>query len=484
MSILPFPCMVVIGEKIMKKLLLITLIINYVILLSGCNNIFQQKKDKYAQVELEKENLKEDVYYIKNGTRFVKVHPASQVSVKDSATGQETQLCFLTKDYKTVPTLYKGEIIAIASKTFAIPSLSVTRFRELGYSFGFFGAAFTKDGYIYFDNEKNSLGKSDSTKYFKDTKSTEIRIETINESPVSAEMLTSTGVMNCLTENGCYDITFYSGTYYMSGQITSDTFTLQEYEYYTLKNSSDTKNGYLSFSMPEDAKSGWYYINGAGLFKYVADEKGVDESKLDYNEPYYTEEKSQDAAYAQKFSTSLNIRMNNIMFVLYYDPKTINDVSNIDAKVYAPDDSVYEMDLNEEKHYLYCSLAAAMPGKWMMYVNPDNLIITDMKVVSTKNQQAVTEESYPIIVEEDKTNFCFSVKYTGKGEIYGIVIFPDGTTYDLVNDINNHTLQYTAAFIPADGYTVKIYHYTDTNVDSVDVIENTKTDSDIITVTE
>lgn len=470
--------------KKIYRIIIVLLIMGCTFPASGCKSIFRQRQDKYAQKEVTKENLEEDTFYIKSGTRFVSVYKADTKTVTDKTINQSVSLCFLTKDYQTVPTLYKGEILAIASQDATLSDFKLTRYKEIGYSFGIYGVSMDKSGYLAFDLEKNGYKKSDSYNVLKETRSKEIRLSSINGEKVSEDMITSTGVLNCLMQYASYDLTFYSGTYYSTAKMIADTFILQEFEYFKLENASDTINGYLSFIMPEDAKSGWYYIAGHGLFKYVAAEKGVDEASIDYNAPYYAEDAIQEARYSQKFSTSLDIRMKNVMLQLYYDPKTIEHVEDITGTVYAPDNTMYQMELNEAEHYLSCSLQEAMAGKWMLYVDPKNLLITDMKVVSIKNAQTVTEESYQMEVAEDKANFRFQVSFSGDGEIYAIVIYPDGSSHELMLDSKNKTLYYTAPFISADSYEVKVYHYTDTNVDSVTVIENTLTDSDIITVTE
>lgn len=66
-------------------------------------------------------------------------------------------------------------------------------------------------------------------------------------------------------KNKEYHLTFYAGTYYQTATIKADEKFLQYYEAYVIEKAENTKNGYLKFSMPDDAKSGYYMIEGAGF---------------------------------------------------------------------------------------------------------------------------------------------------------------------------------------------------------------------------
>lgn len=151
---------------------------------------------------------------------------------------------------------------------------------------------------------ENIYPSSNLYSFFADNaKSQEIRFVNINGEPITADMITTSGILNCMEMGKQYSFDYYAGTYYSTGTATANTLMMEEYEYFHLENPENTKNGYISFSMPEDAKSGWYYISNTngGLFRYIAHEKGVDINSIDMNEPYYTSMKPRNLHIPKSF---------------------------------------------------------------------------------------------------------------------------------------------------------------------------------------
>lgn len=450
--------------------------------MSGCKPIFQTKIDKYKQVELTKDQLVNDTFYVKDGTRFVQVYKANKRTATNKS-GNYQDLVFLTVDYKTVPTLYKNEILAIPSEKTRVDSISLTRYKELGYSLGFFGLQQDEDGYLTGRLVDNIYNGSNAYGIIEDGKSEYFRLVSINNENVTKDMLSDTGVFNCLEENGAYEIAYYAGTYFTTDTITANTFTLEEYEYYTITDSSDTKNGYISLRMPEDAKSGWYYIKEAGLFRYVAAEKGIDLASVDMNEPYYSSLEEQQASYSQKFSTTFDTKIKNVTISFDYEPASAK-IEELAGTIFSPDGTNYEMDIDEENHKIYCALEEAMAGKWYIYIRPKEAVITNMEVLSNEEKQEVTEEDFPITIEEGQVHYKIVVSYKGDGEIYAVLVNQDNEIENFEQDTKKRELYYDASYLGSDEYLVKVYHYTDTEIVDVTTQENTVTDSDIITVTQ
>lgn len=450
--------------------------------LSGCKPIFQQKKDKYKQVELTKEDLENDTYYVKDGTRFIQVYAADTKETRNQD-GTKQKVSFLTKDYKTVPTLYRSEILAIPSQKLDVANVELVRYKEVGYSLGFYGLQMDEDGYLVGKLKENVYKNSRAYSVIEDGKSNDFRIVSINDEPVSTAMLSDAGVFNCLEESGTYEVAYYAGTYYTTNTIPADTFTLEEYEYYTLSDTSDTKNGYISFKMPDDAVSGWYYIKGGGLFRYIAAEKGIDIATVDMNAPYYLSIEERQAAYSQKFSTTFEKRMRNVTISFDYEPASITE-EELTGTLYSPDGTAYVMDIDKENNKMYCALEEAMAGKWYVYIQPKDAVITNMAVLSNQQEQEVTEEDFTITIEEGQINYGIMISYKGDGDIYAVLVNGDNELNDFALDDRKRQLYYNASYLSPGDYLVKVYHYTDTEIVDVTTQENTITDSDIITVTE
>jgi len=464
-------------------------------LLTGCTNIIERKKNKYAQVQLTKDELKDDVYYIKNGTEFVKVYEAHTYNTTSTESGRNKKTVFLGLDFKTVPTLYKGEIIALATKNTTFNKVEVVRYETIGYTLGMFGMKKNEDtGTLDLSTDQNLAEDSNAYKtLMKKTYSSSLQLVSINNQPISENMINDTGIFSCLEENGIYTLKYYSGTKLTSTQLQADMFALQEYEYYEICEAENTSNGYFALSLPDDAKSGYYYIEGAGMFKYIADKKGTNELDISMNDPYYSDEYSAEDAYAQKYSVEFDVRMANVTINLNYDSHSINDIEAITGKAISPDGTEYDLDIDYSKSLITVSLLEAMAGKWNIYIQPKDISITKANIVSSANQQEITQETYNFSFDEAQDNTQFVVKYktsvdsTDKApEIYALLVLPDGTTQELKHNTKNKTLYSNVPYINGGSYVLKVYHYTDAEIDTVTTeIGDLSYDEDtIITVTE
>lgn len=96
-------------------------------------------------------------------------------------------------------------------------------------------------------------------------------ISTINDSadlPVK-NVDNSVEMMLGLEKGKYYTFEFYKGTKYLRFETIADTFIFKSEAVTTLQNPyTKTQDGYFYINLPENLKEGYYYICGAGLFKY------------------------------------------------------------------------------------------------------------------------------------------------------------------------------------------------------------------------
>lgn len=468
------------------KILIILSIVWCSVILCGCKEIFVTPTDPYEQIELSKDELQPGVFYIKDGTKFIKVWNPDKRELLGNAMDKKTLLLFLHEDYKAVPTLYKNEILAIASKDISISIPKLIRFKEIGYNTGLYGLTENPDGSLSGTLENNIYNNSDMYKKMKlSSPSNQFRLVGLNNEKINPNMFTDSAAksFNCMEKNKEYTFEFYAGTYYSNLTVLADIFMLESFELFELSHPENTKHGYLSFSMPENVKSGWYYLEGYGLFKYIDCEKGYVSDDINMNEPVYETEKEKIMVYSQKYSTSLDTRKTNISFEFYYN---LNDalLEEIYGIIYSPDGTEYQLKIDEEKNLLYCNLQEAMAGKWEIYIHPKTLEISKMEIVPNNLSSDITEEEVTLSIEMEKTNLLINVPYQGEGEIYSIMIGPDNEMYEFTTDYKEKNMYYLAAYLAAGEYTLKIYHFADTEVGTPLMIENSKVETEIISITE
>lgn len=446
----------------------------------------QERKDPFQQVELSDNELDNNLYYIKNGTKFIETYKCTILNASNRSNERARTLIVLRNDYKTVPTLYKGEIIAYPSQDGDVPDISLTRYSEIGYSLGFYNLKYDNNNYLSGTLSGNIFQASNLYDVLKKSlPSDNIRLISINNIEAKRLELTDTSVIKGLEKDKSYDIEYYSGTHYDKSSVIADDFMLEEFEYYNLDNKEDTHNGYVSFHMPDDAKSGWYLINNGGLFKYIAGEKNLTEADVDMNEQYYLSEIRKEDIYSQKYSVTLDVKFRDIKFKLNYDEQSILNEDAIKAVIYAPDNSCYDMDIDKDKNEISIGFDEAMPGKWIIYIEPKGLELTDVITESSENQQEISTEVREITIDNDVPNTTFEIEYEGDGDIYALLICPDGTSYNMNKPYEqNHKLSYTMPYVQAGVYKINIYHYMDTNIIYSGTKEYEETQENITVVVE
>lgn len=458
--------------------------------------IFEKKKDPYVLQELSVNDIQEDVYYVKSGTKFTAVNlPSGTVS---GPTSQPDPNRIIWMDTATterlIPALYKGDTIAIKSASLDVNEVSLERFKDCGYSIGVYGTSYNSDRKLIDLNYKSNVIDYTSAAVGLQGISDELHIASVAGKNVTEDMIDASGIMKNMEQAKTYEISYYSGTDYKTSEIKADLHMLESWELYDVKNIETTKRGYLSISLPDDLKSGWYLIDGKGLFKYIDHAKGdgPEYNGSELNDPYYLDEAESARAYSQVYSIDFGQRTVNPTVVIAYISGSA--VGTPAASLIAPDGTRYAFrqsdtppsgDKKAEQSssynvsntdggptkYLLLPLEQAMSGQWDIYVTPRNLKVSDVHVVSNTLNEMTTQEVKEFTLDKDEENITFFARWKGaEGErleddqMFGYFIYPDGTTYMLKRDDDMQELHYDTTYIPKGTYQMVIYHYSNTTI--------------------
>lgn len=487
-----------------KAIFTLPIILLSSMLLSGCDDIqiFEKKTDPYALVALKDTELKNDSYYIKNNTRFYKTYKSEYGNASSEVSALDESRVFVTMlDDSLIPTHYSDELVAFQSEKLGFTDVTLERFQVLGYSFGCFNGEVTGDGYLYFDKQKSLVNDSSLAQAIGQTESVDIRIASIDGKPLSfAQINTKAGVITGLEKNQCYNVGFYVGTKYYEKQIEADCKMYEAYEMFTYGEDyiSDTPNGYMCFNTPKELKSGYYNVNGQGLFKYYNFVRGAkDEDEIDMNESFYADERSKIEAYSRQYSISVPKRVKDFKVIVEIESlETEFSGDLIQGIVFAPDETKLNMEFDEKNKELTISMAEGMPGDWTVNVIPKSLNIKEVRVESDEAAEEATCEETVFTLPENRENIEFIAEYTTtKKEIkdttvFGTILTEDGRTYEMntwVDDSDRNNLRYYISyevpFASAGDYIVRIYHHPEetTILDPV-CRDKTETDTEIIVV--
>ena len=256
--------------------------------------------------------------------------------------------------------------------------------------------------------------------------------------------------------------------------------------------------GYLAIAIPEDFKSGWYYIGGVGLIKYLdEDYGGEDLTGDDLNVDYFDSEEAKQQAYSQTYAVDFTEKTLNPTVEVIYDKSSISSGQTVSVTLISPDGTIYALNdgakpamdesdyqYGENVGYFSVQLKEAIAGKWHVYIQPKEMNVYQVQVLSNKINEEATEENTTFAIDNDLKNQIFVVNWsltdiptksiTGQEQptIFGKIIYPDGETFDLLTSDNTDektTLYYKASYLPAGSYTVRVYHYSDVQIDKIEL---------------
>lgn len=457
----------------LKKMSMLISAIVCSLLLSGCNTeiqIFEDKDSKNVLKGIEKDELMNGYYYVKEGTKFYKIY---ELDSSGSGTSLDNKKVAWTTDNEgLIPEYYENELIAQSSvRVNTSENLTLERYKDIGLSLGIYGAYF-EDGYIKFTSNSNVIEKTSAADVFQNDVSNNIMIDTINNTKVTEAMLTEAGTLLGMTSGGTFHIGFFAGTTYMEEDVEADTHFYQSYEAYNVDDFQMTKNGYMALSLPSDLKTGLYRLSKNGFFKYYAFKKGEqDISTVDMNEPYYKSEEDQMAAFSQQFTFNLDATTSNMTVHAKFDPTTVTTSSGkVKMMVTSPDKKIITVEADKDDGEINCDMMKSIAGKWTVNITPQSMKVSNVEIKSNETVQQTTREEYEMTFDTDMTGVVITAGYEGEGTVTGQILSDSNESYTMKEDKNStygentKMLSYQFAYLPAGTYKVVIYHYPDTKI--------------------
>lgn len=305
------------NKKIIFKTIACTLIVlQCVPLLTGCS-ILKNKKAKTDEALVSTCNsnkLYSGQYYVwhdENQTNIARdidtdmskfkgyTYDIFQPVYKESALNNSLQaedsmriLWMADENDSKIPTLYEGDELIYYSLEEIPTKIELERFYDHGYSIGLYGLKENIKGsgqYILDASGTMGIKSTSSAKklanYLPDEKSI-VSIAQVGDKVLTSTDISKAGTVKGLIHGSSYDVAAYTGTNRHLITMTADTRIFSSYELYTLTANSYSfvGDGIITINLPEDLKSGYYCINGAGLFRYVANSTSYNDN-TNFNDP-------------------------------------------------------------------------------------------------------------------------------------------------------------------------------------------------------
>ena len=205
----------------------------------------------------------------------------------------------LADEDENIPTVTKDDYLIYVSETEVPDGILFERFADYGYTIGISNLMEDGSGHYYFtycDTDE------DDYKYFIDENSdavqiagldpvTKIYLDKIGEKEIRKNIISDGGTVLGLTKGKSYICQFYTGTFYQDFMMTANVHSFSSLERFTSYDYEFMHSNFIVIKIPEYFKSGYYLVNGVGLFRYVADEdsaiyngKAYD-AAVDWNDP-------------------------------------------------------------------------------------------------------------------------------------------------------------------------------------------------------
>lgn len=257
----------------------------------------QAEEAQYTLTPLSLSSLQGGSYYVKNGDSFYAVASGWLYSSKKDDTlipkeaSPTERVLLFGKDDTLIPTLYRGDSLIYKSVGGeAIPTdFYLERFKDEGYTIGIRGLADTNEngkyntvvhnGTTFYPNSSlASLELSDGVS---------VTLDKINGKSLTSASVSTVGTVTGLTKGTSYKLDLYGGTVYVAAQAVADVHAMSSYELYDLKDYTMSQDNYVCITLPDYLWTGYYYVNGAGLFRYVNADKTANIQNLKYNVPYF-----------------------------------------------------------------------------------------------------------------------------------------------------------------------------------------------------
>ena len=283
--------------------------------LTGC--AFNEKKKENASTV--PDNLTKDLtsgrYYVRSGDKFSSVYFGTgtfKTGTISSAPSTRRILWYKT-DFEKIPTLYTGDSLVLYSIPSFNEDFTFERFRDIGYSVGLCGFSITKTGRLQLSVTKNNPntypgGDTDALLNLNNEK---VIVDSFGGVPLrfskqkeddSFSYLSDYGTIQGLTRDNVYEADIYDGTIQNVYNFKADVRILGSFETahgidYTFKSKK-----LIEIEIPEWFNSGYYLINGQGLFRYVKGDSYDDST--DFNIPNVNPNEKKENTTLQKENSS------------------------------------------------------------------------------------------------------------------------------------------------------------------------------------
>lgn len=262
----------------MRKRISVLTLFAITALLTGCGTNNEQEVNEESSIaKVEKmDDLAEGAYYVEKNDGYEQLYFGdTSFSTSDVVTGgsaDTTRVAWFGSDWGSIPTLYKGESLVYKYTGELTESFAFERFKDYGYTVGICDMEETDTGrYLLSLSSDDHMLATDSKAYMTltDIGSGNVIVEAIGGKKIRSGNITAAGTIDGLEEGNEYSLDIYTGTKLRKTELTADVRALGAIETYISNSYEFLRSDVISIEIPEWFNSGYYSIDGYGIFRYV-----------------------------------------------------------------------------------------------------------------------------------------------------------------------------------------------------------------------
>lgn len=177
-----------------------------------------------------------------------------------------------------IPTLYPGDkLLYVSSNYVPYNGIEWERFADYGYTIGVANMIGDDSGHYHISNED---GKGFNGYVCRDSDANQLNenfsavsnlfLDKIGGTKIREDNVSDGGTANNLVKNKEYICEWYTGTIYQDFKMTANVHTLGLMESFTTYDYEFLHSNCIEIHIPNWFKTGYYYVDGIGMFRYVS----------------------------------------------------------------------------------------------------------------------------------------------------------------------------------------------------------------------
>lgn len=185
---------------------------------------------------------------------------------------------FSSEEDESIPTYYQGdELIYVSKINVPYEGIKWERFADYGYTIGVTNLIGDKSGHYRIPCDEKKLyegyvyDESDASQINIFENVSNLFLDEIGGVSVRDSIISDGGTIYGLKKDNVYLCEWYTGSFYQDFEMTANIHTFSSLESFTTYNYNFLHSNCISIEIPSWFKSGYYYVNELGFFRYVSD---------------------------------------------------------------------------------------------------------------------------------------------------------------------------------------------------------------------